>query len=244
MNDPFRVYLKVKVKEGQMDSFLQSAADVVETVKSSEPEELQFEVFANNETLEAVWLQSYKHASSFDFHLTNSGLKELHGKMMQSQESLETMYFMSEPSEERGASMKKTGINAISLSPWPGTLRLTESRNDNNIQSLVTMELADMAAYRKISEQIEEAAINQPGVLFHRSYQMSEKDAVVFEEYKNSSSLLNWVPVFGENSGDFASLVQRMTYEVYGTPSYECKTVLDGWGAIYFARHAGFVRFN
>ena len=247
MNDPFRIYMKVKVKEGQLDNFLPRAANVIEYLKKSAPEMLQFEVFANHETNEVVWLESFKQVSSYDLHLANFAnpeMQELTGKAMQLQESIESIYVMGEPSETAKAAFKQFGMDAKILSPWPGTIRLAESREENNIQSLVTMQLSDMAAYRKISEQVESAAETQSGVLFHRSYQMNDNEAVAFEEYSSSASLLEWVPVALENLGDFTSLVQGMTYEVFGTPSQECKTALDEWGAKYYKRHAGFVRFE
>lgn len=244
--DPFRVCLKVKVKEGNLEEFLSSIPPYVATIKDSEPNTLQFEAFCNREKREVVWLQSYENAEGFDAHLGNAELKDLQSNMMPLQEAVIDLYIMGQPTEATLYSLKKIGIEPTILTPWDGTIRLGEPRDENsNIQSIVAFEITDVEAYRKISEQVEAAAATQAGVAFHRSYQIgSTNNIVAFEEYANEKAVLDWVMVFAANSDNFASLVKSMTYNVYGNPTGKCKETLDAWGAIYYNKISGYTRFN
>ena len=243
--DPFRGYLKVKIREGKEHTFQSLIPSFVEIVKHTEPNALQFEAFAAEGTRELIWLESYSSKTAFDLHMTNPELEELKLKMMPLQEGILSMYFMSSPTQATLQNLNQFGIQAAILDPWPGTLRLAEATRDDelNIQTFVTLDLSDLDAYRNISEQVENAASTQPGVLFHRSYQIDDNRVAVLEEYKDSNSLIEWAKVFGENSGNFNSLVEGLTCEVFGTPSEPCKEMLNGWGASYFKKVAGFTRF-
>ena len=242
--DPFRIYLKIKIQEGKEEPFQSLIPTYIEKVQQTEPSALQFEAFINEDASEVIWLESYVNNTSFDGHLSNPDLEDLKRKMMPLQESVLSMYFMSPPTKAALEVFRQRSINPIILDPWPGTIRLNEKRNEEtNIQTFAIVDLSDLAAYRRISEQVEMAASVQPDIHFHRSYEMENNRVAVMEEYKNSNALLTWASVFAENAGDFNSLVREMTYEVCGTPTVACKEMLDNWGAIYFDKIAGFSRF-
>ena len=196
--DPFRICLKVKIKEGKLEGFLFLIPLFIATIKDSEASTLQFEAFCNREKREVVWLQSYKNAEGFDAHLENAELKDLQSKMMALQEAVIDLHLMGQPTEATLDSLSKFGIEPTILNPWDGTIRLGEPRDENsNIQSVVAFEITDVEAYRKISEQVEAAAATQTGVAFHRSYQIgSTNNMVAFEEYANEKAVLDWVMVF------------------------------------------------
>lgn len=242
--NPFRGYLKIKTKEGKNELFQSLIPSFIEIVKDTEPKTLQFEAFANQARREIIWLESYSDNTGLDTHLANPALEDLKFKMMPLQEAVIDMYLMSSPTESTLAGFQQYGIHPIIPTPWPGTIRLNEARNEStNLQTFVVMDLNDLEAYREISEQVEAAAARQPGVLFHRSYQVDENQVIVFEEYNDSDSLMSWAEVFAQNAGNFGSLVTGMTYEVCGQPSASCKKMLNGWGAVYFEKIAGFKRF-
>ncbi len=243
--DPYRVCLIVKIKEGNEDDFLTLIPQFIETIKRSEPHALQFEAFFNREKSELAWLQSYERATGFDEHIANLEIKELRRKMMPLREAILDLYLMGQPTQATINSLDTFDIMPKILDPWPGTLRLTETRDDtNNIQSLVAVELTDLDAYRDLSQKVEAAALIQPGIAFHRSYQSGPNSIIAFEEYANDKAILDWVKVFAATADNFGSLVKSMTYNVFGNPTGQCKQTLDAWGAIYFNKIAGFTRFN
>ncbi len=240
---PFRIYFKTKIHDGKFEEFNDLVPAFIKMVKDTEPQTLQYEIFVNESAREIIWLESYKDNKDFDTHLSNSALEELKSKLMPLQEIL-AVYFMSAPTEASLSGLQQIGVQPIVLDPWPGTNRLNEGRNEaTNIQSFVTISLSDLEAYRNISDQVESAAATQPGILFHRSYQIDNSKVAVFEDYASSDALMAWATVFAENSGNFGSLVQGMTYDVCGTPTASCKEMLDGWGAVYYKKIAGFTRF-
>ncbi len=239
-----RGYLKVKIKKEEVKEFEALVVPYVAVVKDSEPMALQFQAFINDTSSEVVWLESYQDKLGFDNHLSNPLLDEWKRKMMPKQERMMDMYFMSPPTEAVLMGLAEFGLKPTVLKPWPGTNKLTEaSQGNENIQIFATVDLHDLDAYRKISARVEEAALVQPGVLFHQSYQINDSRVGVLEEYQDSDALLKWAEVFEHVSGDFSSLVKSLTCEVFGDPSLPCRDMLDGWGAEYYRKIAGFQRF-
>lgn len=242
--DPFRTIIKARIKDGNLEEYLSIVQPIVKIVNATEPNALQYEAFVNRDNQTVIWLESYNSNSDFEFHLTNPAFETLKNKGMQLTENFDFV-FMSPPTEATFESLQQSGIHPLVLDPWPGTIRLGEvKRNGHNLQSYVTVDLTDMDAYRDISQRVEAAAATHPGVLFHRSYQIDDSRIAAYEEYADSQTVLDWVGVFAATASDFGSLVKGMTYEVCGTPSPECKAILDGWGAVYYEKVDGFSRFT
>ena len=241
---PFRLLVKSKIQSEKFNEYLSLIPSLVELVDNSEPLTLQYEAYANEDSHAVSWIESYANISDFDSHFHNPKASDLKRTMAGFQEANMIIYFMFKPSESILSEISQAGISSIICQPWPGTIRLDEPRNEEtNIQSFAIIELADLDPYRMISEQVEAAAEDYPGILFHRSYQIDDSRVAVLEEYLDSDTLINWAPVFAKNSGNFGSLVKSMTYDVFGNPSKNCREMLDGWGAVYFKKIAGFTRF-
>jgi quinol monooxygenase YgiN len=96
--------------------------------------------------------------------------------------------------------------------------------------------------FRSLTREMVQAAKREPGVLIYERY-IDEKAAVVqlYERYRDSACALGHLRAFSATYGErFAELVERKRLSVFGTPSAELKSVLDGFGARYFDRFDGF----
>jgi quinol monooxygenase YgiN len=76
---------------------------------------------------------------------------------------------------------------------------------------------------------------NEPGVLSYQRFVGDDGKVVhAYERYVDADAALAHLRNFGEKFGErFLSMVDRMRFTVYGTPTAELKQLLDGFGAIY-----------
>lgn len=241
----FRVYTRVKIQTGKFEAFEARIPEVVQIVKNSEPETVQFEGFAHAETREIVWLMSYTGNHGFDLHLANTALDKIRGEIMPMQEEVRHMFFLGAPTETAVAGMASFGMATNTLQPWPGTDNLGGERGADNIQIVAILETNNMDAIRTISARFEAAAAGQPGFLFHRSYQLDDNRVVSYGEWADTPALRNWLTGFGEKFG--AAYMPHTTHlEMIGCGnlSSEAKDLLAGWNAAEFKKVAGFTRYQ
>lgn len=101
---------------------------------------------------------------------------------------------------------------------------------------------AKLHEFRALTREMVQAAKRERGVLIYERF-IDEKAAVVqlYERYRDSVCALGHLRAFSVTYGErFAGLVERKRFCVFGTPSAELKSVLDGFGARYFGRFDGF----
>jgi quinol monooxygenase YgiN len=92
--------------------------------------------------------------------------------------------------------------------------------------------------FKELTAEMVASTRDEPGVLSYQRF-VTNDDKIVhaYERYANSDAALAHLQKFQEKfSRRFSSMVGRMKFTVYGTPSAELKRVLDGFGAIYLAR--------
>ena len=216
--DPCKVYNKNILVNDQFDEYQSIAQNYIEKIQSTEPGTLTMELFGNRDKNEIVWLGSFGNPEAYDFHFSNQELESIRAKLLQMHQSIVDMHFSFTPSksvQEALTAMPSDAV-AIILDPWPGTNKLSDKRpSDSILQSYAILRLSDVEEYRQISANVESAAALHPGVLYHRSHYAGDDMVTVVEEYQDSESLISWAAVFGENAGNFASLVKSMAIDVF-----------------------------
>lgn len=97
---------------------------------------------------------------------------------------------------------------------------------------------------RALTQEMVEATRDEPGVLIYERFISADGTSVhLYERYADSAAALAHLRAFGHRfAGRFLALVERTRFTVYGTPSAEVKTVLDGLGATYLGPFGGFAR--
>lgn len=243
--DQFRAYLNVKIQDGKLDEFISTIPEFVQIVESTEPEAVQFEAFVNREKREIVWLETYLNATGVDKHLGNPALNDLKTKMMPMQEGINAMYFMGTPSDQTLQGLQAYGISAGVLEPWEGMNRLTEKRNEDNVQVVSLATVSDMEAFRDYAERLRQAAIGYPGFLFQRSYQLNESQVVNQAEWASEEALLSWSAKYNELFGhEIAGLLKDLDMVgAMNEPSDRLKAIIQQWNTQVFTKVAGFTRY-
>ena len=66
------------------------------------------------------------------------------------------------------AGLVSFGFKVDVLAPWKGTNRLTETRHEDNVQTIAFLTVSDITAYQELAERIEETIAGQPGFLYHQ----------------------------------------------------------------------------
>lgn len=99
-------------------------------------------------------------------------------------------------------------------------------------------------ALRAITNEMVEAAKNEPGALIYERYVSDDLQAVhVFERYVNPDAAVAHLTAFGKAYGErFAKMIDRKRFTVFGTPTVELREFLDPLGATYATAFAGFSR--
>jgi quinol monooxygenase YgiN len=92
--------------------------------------------------------------------------------------------------------------------------------------------------FKELTAEMVASTRAESGVLSYQRFATNDQKIVhAYERYANSDAALAHLQNFREKfSRRFSSMVDRMQFTVYGTPSGELKRVLDGFGANYLAR--------
>jgi quinol monooxygenase YgiN len=98
--------------------------------------------------------------------------------------------------------------------------------------------------FRALTGEMVEATRGEPGVLSYERFISADGKVVhVCERYADSDAAVAHLHTFRRTFGDrFVALVDRARFTVYGTPSAELRSMLDGFGAMYLAPFGGFAR--
>jgi quinol monooxygenase YgiN len=101
-----------------------------------------------------------------------------------------------------------------------------------------------MDAFRALTDKMVEATRGERGAMIYERFIGGDQRAVhVYERYVDCAAAVAHLKMFGARYGqEFAFMVDRKRFIVFGTPTPELKQILDPLGAIYFARLAGFSR--
>jgi quinol monooxygenase YgiN len=96
-------------------------------------------------------------------------------------------------------------------------------------------------SFRELTGEMVEATRGEPGVLaYQRFIAADDKTVHVYERYADSAAAVAHLNVFEQKFGHrFSSLVDRVRFAVYGSPSSELKRLLDRFGAVYLEKFAG-----
>ncbi len=99
-----------------------------------------------------------------------------------------------------------------------------------------------LESFKELTGEMVGSTRSERGVLtYHRFVSDDDKVVHVYEQYADSEAALAHLQKFAAKFGArFSSMVDRMRFTVYGTPSAELKALLDGFGAIYLRRFGDF----
>ncbi len=241
----FRIYIKQKIKQGQEDNFLSQIEPCIKLVKNSEPDTLQCEGFYQKETSQVIWILSYKNAQGYDTHISNTALDDIRPIMMPLVDT-HIVRFYSEPTSSTKAALKEFGMPHEIVQATPGTIRLNEAaENEPSLQITGIAEVSDLNAYLTTNAELENGAAQQEGLLNHNVYSRGGNKLAFLEGYKNQEKMLEWAtsetaekcfPILGP-------LFTSMKFEILGEINGAAKEFMDGWGATYYDKIAGFSRF-
>jgi len=94
----------------------------------------------------------------------------------------------------------------------------------------------------ELTREMVKSTRNEPGVLSYQRFVSDDGQRVqAYERYVDSDAALVHLQTFSEKFGDrFLSMVDRILFTVYGSPSAKLKELLDGFGAIYLRRFGDF----
>lgn len=244
--DPFRAYLRIKIKDGSLEHFVDALPEMIQLVEKTEPKALQYEAYVNKEKREVIWLESYTENSAYDLHLTNSVLDPIRMKIMPMQEAIYDCFFMDTPTDLALNGLKSYGIDANVLKPMPGTNKLTQERGVDNIQTIAIVDINSKNAFQKYIERLEKAVDKFPGFLFHKAHYLNDSRIVGWGEWANLEALMNWVndkypSEFGE---EFQSISTGMTmYTACGKITDDLLNLADVWNTPCYEKVAGFARY-
>ena len=95
-----------------------------------------------------------------------------------------------------------------------------------------------------LTEEMVEATRSEAGALIYERFVSEAGEAIwVYERYADSAAAVAHLKMFAEQFGErFANLITRKRFTVFGSPSDELRSILDGFDAMYLARFAGFAR--
>jgi quinol monooxygenase YgiN len=90
-------------------------------------------------------------------------------------------------------------------------------------------------AFEKLTGEMVNSTRAERGVLAYQRFISDDRQTVyVHERYEDSDAavahLRAFAAIFGER---YASVVDRKSFAVFGEPSDELRTILDGYGATY-----------
>ena len=95
-----------------------------------------------------------------------------------------------------------------------------------------------------LTEEMVEASQREAGALIYERFVSEDGEAIwVYERYADSAAAIAHLRMFAEQFGKrFAAMVTRRRFTVFGSPSTELRSILDGFDATYLARFTGFSR--
>ena len=98
--------------------------------------------------------------------------------------------------------------------------------------------------FRALTEEMVEATRGEVGALIYERFISEDGEAIwVYERYADSAAAVAHLRTFAKQFGEsFTSMVIRRRFTVFGSPSDELRSILEGLDATYLARFGGFSR--
>jgi len=99
-------------------------------------------------------------------------------------------------------------------------------------------------AFAALTHAMVQSTQHESGVLLYERFISEDRHVVhVVERYVDSPAAVTHLQAFATMYGaQFASVVERQRFTVFGTPSPALKQLLDQFGAVYCPRLGGFSR--
>jgi quinol monooxygenase YgiN len=99
-----------------------------------------------------------------------------------------------------------------------------------------------LESFRTLTREMVEFTRSEAGVLIYERFISADGATVyVYERYVDSAAAVAHLQAFRQYFGArFASLIERRHFLVFGTPSGELRSILNGFGATYLAFFDGF----
>lgn len=98
--------------------------------------------------------------------------------------------------------------------------------------------------FRGLMHEMVESARAEPGTLSYEWF-LSEDGSMchIYERYADSDAVLAHLESFGSKFAErFLACVESTALSVYGEPTDEARSALDGFGAVYLGTFGGFSR--
>ena len=108
----------------------------------------------------------------------------------------------------------------------------------------VTVKPGQFDEFKQVVAPLVAATKEEPGALAYQ-YNVDDDQSTVhiFERYRDSDAVVAHVKgTFARFAERFMALATATGFVVYGTPSAEARTILDGLGAVYMTPFDGFTR--
>jgi len=108
----------------------------------------------------------------------------------------------------------------------------------------VSIRQDQLEAFRTLMQEMVTSTEAESGTLGYELFISSDDtECHIHERYANSAGALAHLGHFGSRFAErFLGCVEPTSILVYGEPSDEVRTILDGFGAIYFGTLGGFSR--
>ena len=98
--------------------------------------------------------------------------------------------------------------------------------------------------FQALTEQMVDVTRGEAGTLIYERFISEDGKTIwLYERYADSAAAVAHLRTFAKQFGNrFACMVTRKRFSVFGSPSEELRSILDGFDATYLARFAGFSR--
>jgi len=107
----------------------------------------------------------------------------------------------------------------------------------------LSLDPADFDAFKVLAEKIVAATQVEPDTLTYDYLVSDDRRSVhIIERYRMAGVLPHVEQTFSPFAAEFLSLARIEALYVYGEPTSEIRTKLDGFGAVYLAPFAGVTR--
>ena len=106
----------------------------------------------------------------------------------------------------------------------------------------LAVKAGELENFQALTGEMVEATREEPGTLSYERFVTDDGKFVhVYERYADSAAALVHLRKFGKIFGEqFASMVDRIRFTVFGNPSDELKGLLDDFGATYLRPFGNF----
>ena len=117
---------------------------------------------------------------------------------------------------------------------------------NNEISWYVELSLVHnkLALFKELTNRMVEMSLEEDGTVIYERHICEETSTVhIYERYINSEAALLHLQLFAELFGDeFARLIKRDNFVVFGDPSNELRSSLSSYGARFTSYLGGFSR--